>query len=99
MKANINKLENALRIAANQEVTHELDPRWKMDLMRRVRTEPPRKEPVIMMGPIAWKWAGAALAAAMILSIVSSRYGEVEDYIMLQSEISQSADYMLAQSL
>lgn len=100
MNRDVKKLEAAVRLAGRQKnVIPEPGSRWQMNLMRAIRLTQPQKEPVAGLGPVAWKWAGAALTAAMILSLVSSHYGELEEYLMLQSEITQSADYLLAQSL
>lgn len=99
MKKKISPLEHAVLTAGKYHTpTPEPRARWKADLMRAIRLSAPQ-EPMNGLGPLVWKCAGVALAASMVLSIVSSRYGALEDYIMQQSEISETANYVLAQSL
>ena len=99
MKKNITQLEKIVVLAGREKIEiPEPSTRWKTNLMRSIRLAHTQKEPIAGMGPIAWKWAGVALAAVMILFVISSRYGATEEYLMLQSEIQQSADYLLVQS-
>lgn len=100
MNSSIQRLEDAvLRSSRCTPSIPEPSARWKTDLMRTIRLTRQQQEPALGMGPVAWKWAGAALAASVVISVFSSRYGGLDDYFMMQSELAQTADYVLAQSL
>ena len=76
----------------------EENPRWKMDLMRAVRLSKPSIDQLAMFGSLAWKCSAIAIIAMMLLSVISARFGGQDEYVMLKSELTQSADYMLSAS-
>lgn len=99
MNKKIEKIEAALLVHAQHHApTFEPGPRWKSDLMRDVRLMQPQTEPIAGLGPLTWKWTGVALALTLVLSTISARYGNVDDYLLKQTEMAQTADYLLSQS-
>jgi hypothetical protein len=99
MKDKIKKLEEAVLASARADGrTLALDPRWKIDLMRTIRLQPPKKDPLAGLGPLTWKWAVAAFGLTLLLSSISSKYGAMDDYLLQQTEIVQTADYLLTQA-
>ncbi len=96
MKNKIEKIEAALFLAAKRECAiPEEDPRWKSDLMRAVRLAKPTNDPLTVFGSLAWKGSAVAILAIMLLSMISANFGGHDEYVMLQSQLDQSADYMI----